>query len=514
MDSQVNKWMVALTVMLPTLMVIMDTSVVNVSLDHIRGSLSAGIDESTWSITSYLAANAIVIPITGWLSRLLGRKRLLILSVSLFTLSSLLCGLSWSIQSLVVFRVLQGLSGGALQPISQSILLETFPPSQHGTAMAIFGIGIMFGPIIGPFLGGWITDNWSWHWIFFINIPVGIISILMTMLFIVDPAYIRDIKMKIDYWGLVFLSVGIGCLQIMLDKGQREDWFSSDFIIWLCVASVMSLVIFVIVEMFVKHPIVDLRILRNFSFSLGNIIIFFVFVNLFGSIVLLPMYLQSLMGYTSTLAGLVLAPGGVATLMVMPIVGLLITRINSKGIVIAGIVVTAYSTYLMSAFNRMADFDTVVWPRIIMGIGVGLIIIPLTTLTLSRLKKEQLGNATSIFNLVRNIGGSFGVAISTTILTRRAQFHQARLIDHLTPYDMTYIMGGSRASQVLQQRGMEPAVSSQGGLAAIYDQVIREASMMSFNDVFYLLSVMLVLTLPLVFFMRRIYHDAADDKNH
>ena len=506
--------MVAITVMLPTLMVIMDTSVVNVSLDHIRGSLSAGIDESTWSITSYLAANAIVIPITGWLSRLLGRKRLLILSVSLFTLSSLLCGLAWSIQSLVVFRILQGLSGGSLQPISQSILLETFPPSQHGTAMAIFGIGIMFGPIIGPFLGGWITDNWSWSWIFFINIPAGIISILMTILYIVDPAYLRGAKMKIDYWGLVFLSVGIGCLQIMLDKGQREDWFSSDFITWLCVASVMSLVIFIIVEMFVKHPIVDLRILKNFSFSLGNVIIFFVFVNLFGSIVLLPIYLQSLMGYTSTLAGLVLAPGGVATLMVMPIVGLLITRINSKGIVIAGIVVTAYSTYLMSMFNRLADFDTILWPRIIMGIGVGLIIIPLTTLTLSRMRKEQLGNATSIFNLVRNIGGSFGVAISTTILTRRAQFHQARLIDHLTPFDMTYTMGSSRASEVLQQRGLEPAVAGQGGLAAIYDQVIREASMMSFNDVFYLLSVMLVLTVPLVFFMRRIYHDAADDKNH
>jgi MFS transporter, DHA2 family, multidrug resistance protein len=506
--------MVAMTVMLPTLMVIMDTSVVNVSLDHIRGSLSAGIDESTWSITSYLAANAIVIPITGWLSRLLGRKRLLIFSVSLFTLSSLLCGLSWSIQSLVVFRILQGLSGGSLQPISQSILLETFPPSQHGTAMAIFGIGIMFGPIIGPFLGGWITDNWSWNWIFFINIPAGIISILMSMFFIVDPAYIRDIKMKIDYWGLIFLSVGIGCLQIMLDKGQREDWFSSDFIIWLSVASVMSLVIFVFVELFVEHPIVDLRILKNFSFSLGNIIIFFVFVNLFGSIVLLPMYLQSLMGYTSTLAGLVLAPGGVASLVVMPLVGLLITRINSKGIVIAGIVVTAYSTYLMSMFNRLADFNTVVWPRITMGIGVGLIIIPLTTLTLSRMKKEQMGNATSIFNLVRNIGGSFGVAISTTILTRRAQFHQARLVDHLTPFDMTYNLGSSQASQVLQQRGLEPAISAQGGLAAIYEQVIREASMMSFNDVFHLLSVMLVLTVPLVFFMRRIYHDAADDKNH
>jgi len=512
--STVNKWLVTLTVMLPTLMVIVDTSVVNVSLDHIRGSLSAGIDEATWSITSYLAANAIIVPMTGWLARLLGRKRLLVLSVSLFTVSSLLCGLAWSIQSLVVFRVVQGLSGGTLQPISQAILLETFPPSQHGTAMAMFGIGIMFGPIIGPFLGGWITDNWSWNWIFFINIPVGIVSILMTLLFIVDPSYLRGAKMKIDYWGLVLLSVGIGCLQIMLDKGQREDWFSSDLITWLCFASIISLIFFVVVEMFAEHPIVDLRILKNLSFSLGNVILFFVFFNLFGSIILLPIYLQSLMGYTATLAGLVLAPGGVASLIAMPIVGRLITRINSKGLVIAGILVTAYSTYLMSMFNRLADFDTVVWPRIVMGVGVGLIIIPLTTLTLSRMRKEEMGNATSIFNLVRNIGGSFGVAVSTTILTRRAQFHQARLIEHLTPFDTTYSVGSGQASQLLQYRGFDPGLSHQGGLGAIYEEVVREASMMSFNDVFHLMSVALVLTVPLVFFMRRIYHDAEDDKNH
>ena len=403
--------------MLPTLMVIIDTSVVNVSLDHIRGSLSAGIDESTWSITSYLAANAVVIPMAGWLSRLFGRKRILIISVVLFTVSSLLCGFAWSIQSLVVFRVLQGIAGGSLQPISQSILLETFPPSQHGTAMAIYGVGIMFGPIIGPFLGGWITDNWSWHWIFFVNIPVGIISILMSLIFIFDPSYVKGMKMKIDYWGLAFLSVGIGCLQIVLDKGQREDWFASEFIIWLSVIAVASLVLFVFVELIAEHPVVELLVLKNFSFSLGNVTIFFVFVNIFGSIVLLPMYLQRLMGYTATLAGAVLAPGGVASLIAMPIVGKLITRINSKGIVIAGIVVTAWSTYLMSQFNRMADFDAVLWPRIYLGFGVGLIIIPLTTLTLSRIGREGMGNATSIFNLVRTIGGSFGVAIATTILT-------------------------------------------------------------------------------------------------
>jgi DHA2 family multidrug resistance protein len=514
LDSSTNKWLVAITVMLPTLMVIIDTSVVNVSLDHIRGSLSAGIDESTWSITSYLAANAVVIPMAGWLSRLFGRKRILIISVVLFTVSSLLCGFAWSIQSLVVFRVLQGIAGGSLQPISQSILLETFPPSQHGTAMAIYGVGIMFGPIIGPFLGGWITDNWSWHWIFFVNIPVGLISILMSLIFIFDPSYVKGMKMKIDYWGLAFLSVGIGCLQIVLDKGQREDWFASEFIIWLSVIAVASLVLFVFVELIAEHPVVELRVLKNFSFSLGNVTIFFVFVNIFGSIVLLPMYLQSLMGYTATLAGAVLAPGGVASLIAMPIVGKLITRINSKGIVIAGIVVTAWSTYLMSQFNRMADFDAVLWPRIYLGFGVGLIIIPLTTLTLSRIGREGMGNATSIFNLVRNIGGSFGVAIATTILTRRAQFHQARLVDHLTPFDMPYALGSGKIAQTLQYRGFDPALSGQSGPGAIYDQLLREASMMSFNDVFYVLSVMLIMTIPLVFFMRRIYHDASDDQNH
>ncbi len=514
MDSGTNKWIVAITVMLPTLMVIIDTSVVNVSLDHIRGSLSAGIDESTWSITSYLAANAVIIPMAGWLSRLFGRKRILILSVALFTVSSLLCGLAWSIQSLVVFRVLQGIAGGSLQPISQAILLETFPPSQHGTAMAFYGVGIMFGPIIGPFLGGWITDNWSWHWIFFVNIPVGLISILMSVIFIFDPSYVKGMKMKIDYWGLAFLSVGIGCLQIVLDKGQREDWFASEFIIWLSVVAVASLVLFIFVELVAEHPVVDLRVLKNFSFSLGNITIFFVFINLFGSIVLLPMYLQTLMGYTATLAGAVLAPGGIASLIAMPIVGKLITRINSKGIVVAGIIVTAWSTYLMSQFNRMADFDTILWTRIYMGFGVGLIIIPLTTLTLSRIGREGMGNATSIFNLVRNVGGSFGVAIATTILTRRAQFHQARLVDHLTPFDMPYALGSSKTAQALQYRGFDPALSGQGGLGTIYDQLLREASMMSFNDVFYILSVLLIMMIPLVFFMRRIYHDAADDQNH
>jgi len=497
-----NKWIVALTVMLPTLIEIVDTSVVNVALDHIRGSLSAGIDESTWTITSYLVSNAIIIPMTGWLSRYFGRKRYLIFSITVFTLSSLLCGVAWSLQSLVFFRVLQGIGGGALQPISQSILLETFPHKQHGMAMAIFGIGIMFGPIIGPLLGGWITDNWSWHWIFFINIPIGIVSILMVMLFIVDPPYMRRTKMRIDYRGLALLAVGLGCLQIVLDKGQTEDWFSSSFITWMTVISLLSLVLFIINEVFAEHPIVNLRTFRNISFSTGNLVMFFAFFNLFGSIVLLPIYLQTLMGYTATLAGMVLGPGGVATLLAMPLAGRLVTRINAKALLVFGIVVSAYSTWLMSRFNLQADFNTIIWPRIVLGVGMGFLFIPLTTLTMSGIRKEEMGNATAIYNLLRNLGGSFGVAFVTTMLARGAQFHQTHLTAGLSPFDRTYQISRQALEQVMTLKGAGTSAQDAAD-ASIYSQLIRQATMMSYNDAFYLLSICMVVILPLVFLMRQ-----------
>ena len=497
-----NKWLVALTVMLPTLIEIVDTSVVNVSLDHIRGSLSAGIDESTWAITSYLVSNAIIIPMTGWLSRLFGRKRYLLFSISLFTISSFLCGIAWSIQSLVFFRVIQGLGGGGLQPVSQAILLETFPRQQHGTAMAIFGMGIMFGPIIGPLLGGWITDNWSWHWIFFINVPIGIISILMALSFIVDPPYMERARMKIDYFGIAFLSVGLGCLQIVLDKGQREDWFSSTFIIWLSVISLFSLILFVLTEFFSETPIVNLRIFRNRSFTAGNLIMFCAFFNLFASIVLLPIYLQTLMGYTSFLAGLVLGPGGIATMIAMPIAGKLITKMNPKALLVFGIAVASYSVHLMAQFNLQASLEAIIWPRILMGFGLGFLFIPLQILSLSRIAKEEMGNATGIFNLLRNLGGSFGVAFVATLLVRRAQFHQDHLAQHLTIFDRNLQLTLPQISQLLQEKGFANSLFNQGGLGMIYNQLLRQASMLSFNDAFYLLSILMVLILPLVLLMR------------
>ena len=508
MVRPIDKWIIALTVMLPTLMVIIDTSVVNVSLDHIRGSLSAGIDESTWSITSYLAANAVIIPMTGWLSRFFGRKRYLIFSVSLFTVSSLLCGLAWNIQSLIFFRVLQGLAGGSLQPISQSILLETFPPAQHGTAMAIFGMGTMFGPIMGPLLGGWITDNWSWHWIFFINIPIGMVSLAMSLWFISDPHYMKRTVTSIDYWGLTFLSIWVGCLQMVLDKGQREDWFASDFIIILTIVAIVAFVLFIFVELTAEHPIVDLKIFKSYSFLSGNIVIFFVIAGLFGSIILLPIYLQSLMGYTASLAGMILGPGGLAIFLVMPIVGWSIRVVNPKLIVAIGLVIISYANYLMSNFNMSADFMSIIWPRVVMSVGMGMVFIPLTTISLSSTPREEMGNATSVFNLVRNLGGSVGVAFVATMLSRGTQIHQAYLSEHITPLDLGYWSSAQQSAQLLSRQGMDPVTAQQGGAGVIYNELIKQAYMLSFNDVFFVLAVMMICMLPFVLVMRHVDHGA------
>ncbi|UCD48296.1 MAG: DHA2 family efflux MFS transporter permease subunit [Deltaproteobacteria bacterium] len=503
-----SKWIVAVTVMLPTLIEIIDISVANVSLDHIRGSLSAGIDEASWVLTSYLVSNAIIIPMTGWLARTFGRKRYLLVSISLFTGASLLCGASTSLGMLVFFRVLQGIGGGALQPLSQAILLETFPPREHGIAMALFGIGIMFGPIAGPLMGGYITDTLTWRWIFYVNIPIGILAVMMVTMFIVDPPYMRRTeKVRVDAWGIALLTVGIGALQIVLDKGQREDWFHSDFILVFALISALSLAAFVIVELFyAEHPIVDLRAFKNIPFTSGNVVMFVAFFNLLGSIVLLPLYAQILLGYTATLAGLVLSPGGIATLVTMPVVGKLIVKRNPKYILALGILVCAFSTRQMAGFNLTSDFSSLMWPRIYLGFGMGLLFIPLTTLTLSSIPRPQMGNATSIYNLLRNLGGSFGVAFSTTMFARRAQLHQSHLTEHLTWYDRNFSAAVEWGRGMLAGRGVPETAAEGTSMKMIYGQAVRQATAMGFNDAFWILSVMMVCVLPLLLLMRRPEH--------
>jgi DHA2 family multidrug resistance protein len=346
-----SKWLIAFTVMLPTLIEIIDTSIVNVSLDHIRGSLSAGIEEATWAINAYLVANAIVIPMSGWLSRLFGRKNYQIGSIILFTVSSFLCGSAWSLQSLIFFRVLQGTAGGGLVPVSQSILLEAFPPKQHGMAMAIFGVGAMVGPILGPIMGGWITDNWSWRWIFYINIPIGALAVLMNLIVIQDPPWMQRTRMRIDYFGLVFLALGLGSLQLVLDRGQQEDWFNSELIVAFALVAVFALAFLAVNELTDAQPIVNLRLYKDRTFATGSLVMFFLFFNLFGSIVLLPIYVQSLMGYSAYDAGMVLGPGGAMTLVTMPFVGKLVQKVNPKKVLACGILICAYTTWTMSHFN-------------------------------------------------------------------------------------------------------------------------------------------------------------------
>jgi len=492
-----SKWIIALTVMLPTFLEVVDTSVVTVALDHIRGSLSAGIDEATWTMTSYLVSNAVIIPMTGWLSRLLGRKVYLMLSIALFTVSSLFCGLSWNLQSLIFFRVLQGIGGGGLQPLSQAILIESFPIQQIGMASAIYGMGVTCGPIVGPLLGGWITDNWSWHWIFFINVPVGVLAIMMASLFIVDPPYLKRAKMKIDTWGLGLLVVGLGSLQVLLDKGQREDWFSSDLIVWLAVTAGVALTFLVIQELRSEHPIVDLRVFRHRTFAIGNLIIFLAFITLFGSLVLLPLFAQKMMGYTATLAGMALAPGGLATMLCMPVAARLTLKFNAKYLLAFGIIVIAIATFLMGRFNLFVDFRDIMLPRAVMGVGMGCLFVPLTALTLRQLPNEEMGNATAVYNLLRNIGGSVGIAFVTTMLARGAQVHQVYLASHVTAFDRTF--------QWYQYGSLQRSLA--GAPSLLYGGLLREANMLSFNDTFLILSGTMIILLPLVAFMKRLRFD-------
>jgi DHA2 family multidrug resistance protein len=502
--KQTNKWIVALTVILPTFIEVMDTSVVNVSLPHIQGSLSAGMDEATWVLTSYLVSNAIIIPITGWLSSVFGRKRYLMFSITLFTLSSLACGAAPSLQMLIVARILQGLGGGGLQPLSQAILLETFPQEEHGLAMAVFGMGVVLAPILGPVVGGWITDNWTWRWVFYINLPAGLLAIVLAFFLIHDPSYIRRARMKIDYWGLSLIAVGLACLQIVLDKGEREDWFASGLIITLSIIAAAALTLFVIVELHTKHPVVNLRVFKDKAFTAGNGIIFFGFFCLFGSFVLLPLYTQNLMGYNATWAGLVMGPGGAASLMVMPIAGALMKKgVKPRFLLSLGLIVMAFSLFLMSKFNLEAGFLHIAAPRFIQGFGIGLFFVPLAGATYMNIPREEMGNASGIFNLIRNLGGSFGVAACATILAQRAQFHQTFLTEHVTPYSESLRMFASRLGEALPGHGIGSNLSDPHFLGVVYQEVLRHANMLAFNDTFRLFAFLTIMLPPLTFFMRR-----------
>ena len=501
-DHRVNPWVVTLSVMLATFMEILDTTVVNVSIPHIAGNLAASVEEGTWVVTSYLVSNAIILPMSGWLANYMGRKKLLLTCVAGFTATSLCCGLATSLPSLIFFRVLQGLTGGGLQPLAQAILLETFPERKHGQAMAAYGIGILLAPILGPTLGGWITDNYTWRWIFYLNLPVGVFSLFMMNRFVFDPPYIRRAEGRVDLWGIGFLALGFGTLQVVLDTGQRKDWFASSYIRFFATLCVIGLVSLVIRELHTEKPVVDLRALASRSFSAGVFLISMLGFVLYASLVLLPIYLQTLLGYPALNAGLALSPRGAGSLLTTPLAGYLTGKIDPRRLVMFGLVLGALTMFSLSGLNLNAGYWDILWPQVLQGIALSFLFIPLMALSMSGIPKEKMGNATSIFNLMRNIGGSFGIASMTTFLVRRSQMHQNHLVSRIAVGDLTTrkMLQGMQAWFHL--RGFDNYTASRKALGAIYGMVQAHASMLSFVEAFWVMGVMFLCMLPLVLLLR------------
>ncbi|HEY6305564.1 MAG TPA: DHA2 family efflux MFS transporter permease subunit [Candidatus Angelobacter sp.] len=499
----VNPWIVAISVMLGTFMEVLDTTVVNVSLPHIAGNLSASTDEATWVLTSYLVSNAIVLPLTGWLANRFGRRNLLLLSVTGFTCFSFLCGIAPNLPALIVFRVLQGATGGGLQPLSQAILMEAFPPAKRASAMAFWALGIVVAPMLGPVLGGWITDSYSWRWLFYINIPVGLAAATMISLFIFDPPYIRRGKGGVDYWGIGMLAVGIGALQIMLDKGQEADWFQSHFIVVLFALTVAGLALFVVRQLVTEHPVVNLRIFKNGTYSTGVFMMTVVGFVLYGSTVLLPVWLQTLMGYSALQAGMAMLPRGLGSFLFMPIVGLLMAKIDARKLLATGLVVAAFSLYLLSRLNLNAGYWDIFWPQLLQGLSMGMLFVPLTTVTNGPIPKEQMGNATSLFNLMRNIGASIGIASVTTIVARHSQAHASVLAGHVTMYDPAAVAMLNSIKSGLIASGMDPTTAAKQAYATAFGIVQRHAAMLSYLDAFFLLAMMFIAVIPLILIMKK-----------
>ena len=506
----VNPWIIALTVTLATFMEVLDTSIANVALPHIAGSLSAGTDESTWVLTSYLVSNAIVLPLSGWLSSIVGRKHFYMGCVALFTVSSFLCGLAPNLATLIIFRVLQGAGGGGLQPSEQAILADTFPPAKRGMAFAVYGVAVVMAPAIGPTLGGYITDNFTWRWIFFINIPVGMISLLLTSRLIQDPPYFKRRRLSettIDYTGLGFVALGLGTLQVILDKGQREDWFESDFIIWLSVVSALSLIFVVFWEWYHKDPIIDLHLFRNRSFATSNFLMFMLGFALLGSTLLLPLFMQTLLGYTAQRAGLALMPGGFTIMAAMPLVGFLLSRYSPRWLMLFGLSMLCFSLFFMTTFDLNVDFRTVTLARIYQAMGLAFLFVPINTAAYSGLPRDKNNAASGLMNLARNIGGSVGISFVTTGLARRAQVHQARLVERVNAANPHFLSALHGAANVFTGRGAGPGsglgTAQQHGYALLQANIIRQSTMLAYIDNFWILGVVIGCLIPCVFLIKR-----------
>jgi DHA2 family multidrug resistance protein len=501
--GKVNPWIIAIAVMFATFMEVLDTTVVNVSLPHIASTMSATTDEATWALTSYLVANAIILPMTGWLASVLGRKRLLMWSTMGFTFASFLCGIAPNLALLVVFRIIQGATGGALQPLSQAVLLESFKPEERGRAMGFWGLGIVVAPILGPVFGGWVTENYSWRWVFYINLPVGIVSLIMTQLYVFDPPYLRRESFRIDYWGMGLLVVGIGALQYVLDKGQQDDWFASTMITVLAVTAAVGLIALILRELHTEHPIVDLYVFKDRSFATGVFLMTVVGFVLYGSLVLLPIMLQTLLGYSAVEAGEAMAPRGVGSLIMMPIVGALTAKVDARRLLMLGLIIGGVTMIWLGQLNLNAGYWDIFWPQFLQGAGMALLFVPLTTVSMATISPQRMGNATSLFNLMRNIGGSIGIALTGTYLQRHRELVSARLGENINIYDPVSRSMIEQITRGLIAAGSDAVTATQRAYVVLDGMLFRQASMVTFVTIFRVMGFVFLMMIPLVFLMKR-----------
>lgn len=502
-QPKINPWLIALAVILPTFIEVLDTTVVSVALETIAGNLSATVSQATWVQTGYLISNAIVLPATAWFSGVFGRKRFLMACIGIFTVASFACGAAPTLNFLIFASILQGAGGGALQPISQAILMESFPPAKRGLAMAAYVLGVVFAPVVGPVLGGWLTENYSWRWIFYINIPCGLIALWMVRQFVFDPEYIRNTKVgRIDALGFLVLAIWLGTLQTVLNKGQDDDWFNSNFICTLLVISVIAFVAFVAREFWTREPLANLRVFANRNFLFSNILIAIIFFLLYGIMNLQPLLAQGLMGYTAYRSGLTQISRGWGMLALTPLVGLLVGKWDSRLLVGAGMFITAVSSLLMGNFNLDMSSHAYFWPNFYQGMGIALTSVPLMTVAVSTIRNEEMGNATGLFALVRNLAGSIGIAVAIAMQSRGALRHQAYLTAHVTPYDMPYQVA-TQAGQTALTPAMGAAQAGPGTLGVIYKSLVLHSNMQAFADEFRWLALICFLAVPLVLVLKK-----------
>jgi len=488
-------------------MVVLDSSIATVALPHIAGSLSASTDESTWVLTSYLVSSGIMLPASGWIARRIGRKRLLMLSILSFTAASMLCGMAPNMPMLIVARILQGAGGGGMQPLAQSILLESFPPIEHGKAMAAYGVGVVVAPVIGPTLGGWITDSYTWRWIFYINLPVGLLALFMANVFIEDPPYLRHTRrVAIDALGFGLMAVWLGTMQLVLDKGQEADWFGATWIRWVAALSAAAFVGFVVRELTNRDPIVQLHTLQDRNFLFGTLLAGIYGFALYGVTALLPLFLQTVLGYPALQSGLAASPRGLGSVVAMIAVGLVANRIDSRILLSFGLAVFGASALLLSDVNLDISMGSVAWPNFINGFGGGFVFVPMTTMAMGMLRKHEIGNAAGIYNLIRNIGGSVGIAALTAFLVRSAQTHQDYLGAHVTPGNPLSYAAIQDLSARLFAMGASPTTAHQQAMSALYSSLQQQAAVLAYADNFRLMGYLSLGCIPLVWLLARPQH--------